>query len=139
VVPSNLSSEELDLLRLQFLPRVLKGNHCTAIPFLLQPSLACYSRERLLKAAASLAELLSRAAEGLAARLSTASSMNLKHIENLRPEKQCFRLLRTNLPMGSSHVAHVRVNESKAPLAMEISLMTTEPPGQANPIHDSGP
>jgi len=67
VVPSNLSSEELDLLRLQFLPRVLKGNHCTAIPFLLQPSLACYSRERLLKAAASLAELLSRAAEGLAA------------------------------------------------------------------------
>jgi len=65
VVPSNLSPVELDPLRIQFLPRFRQGNHYTAIPFLLQPSQACYSRERLPKAPASLDELLSRAAEGV--------------------------------------------------------------------------
>ena len=65
VVPSNLSPEELDPLRIQFLPRFRQGNQYTAIPFLLQPSLACYNRERLPKAPATLDELLSRAAEGV--------------------------------------------------------------------------
>jgi len=65
VVPSNLSPEQLDPLRIQFLPRFRQGNRFGAIPFLLQPSLACYNRERLPKAPASLDELLSRAAEGV--------------------------------------------------------------------------
>jgi ABC-type glycerol-3-phosphate transport system substrate-binding protein len=65
VVPSNLSPEELDPLRIQFLPRFRQGNQFGAIPFLLQPSLACYNRERLPKAPATLDALLSRAAEGV--------------------------------------------------------------------------
>jgi ABC-type glycerol-3-phosphate transport system substrate-binding protein len=65
IVPSNLSPEELDPLRVQFLPRFRQGNRYAAIPFLLQPSLACYNRERLPKAPATLDALLSRAAEGV--------------------------------------------------------------------------
>ena len=65
IVPSNLSPEELDPLRIQFLPRFRQGNRYAAIPFLLQPSLACYNRERLPKAPATLDALLSRAAEGV--------------------------------------------------------------------------
>jgi hypothetical protein len=56
--------------------------------------------------------------------------MNQKHMEKLRPAKQRFRLLRTNLPMGMSQVAIVRANESNTPLAMEIGLVTTDAPGQ---------
>jgi hypothetical protein len=56
--------------------------------------------------------------------------MNQKHMENLRPAKQRLRLLRTNLPMGISQVAIVRANESNAPLAIEIGLVTTNAPGQ---------
>ena len=55
--------------------------------------------------------------------------MNQKHMENLRPAKQRLRLLRTNLPIGISQVAIVRANESKAPLGMEIGLVTTDGPG----------
>ena len=65
IVPSNLSPEELDPLRIQFLPRFRQGNRFAAIPFLLQPSLACYNRERLPKAPATLDALLARAAEGV--------------------------------------------------------------------------
>ena len=96
-----------------------------------------------------------------------AARLNQKHMENLRPAKQRLRLLRTNLPMGISQVAIVRANESKAPLGMEIGLVTTDGPGpghqcphrpralsrtlsagnslsrptasQSNPIHESGP
>jgi hypothetical protein len=32
--------------------------------------------------------------------------MNQNHMENLRPDQQRLRLLRTNLPMGISQVAH---------------------------------
>ena len=34
-----------------------------------------------------------------------AARLNQKHMENLRPAKQRFRLLRTNLPMGIYQVA----------------------------------
>jgi len=65
IVPSNLSPEQLDPLRIQFLPRFRQGNQFGALPFLLQPSLACYNRERLPKPPATLDALLSRAAEGV--------------------------------------------------------------------------
>jgi len=65
VVPSNLSPKELDPLRIQFLSRFRQGNRFAAIPFLLQPSLACYDRARLPTPPATLDALLSRAAEGV--------------------------------------------------------------------------
>jgi len=64
IVPSALESEQLDPLRIQFLQRFRQGDQFRALPFLLQPSLACYNRERLPKPPATLDELLQRAAEG---------------------------------------------------------------------------
>jgi ABC-type glycerol-3-phosphate transport system substrate-binding protein len=64
IVPSALEPEQLDPLRIQFLQRFRQGNQFRALPFLLQPSLACYNRERLPKPPATLDELVQRAAEG---------------------------------------------------------------------------
>jgi ABC-type glycerol-3-phosphate transport system substrate-binding protein len=64
IVPSALEPEQLDPLRIQFLQRFRQGNQFRALPFLLQPSLACYNRERLPKPPATLDELVQSAAEG---------------------------------------------------------------------------
>ena len=64
IVPSALAPEQLDPLRIQFLQHFRQGNQFRALPFLLQPSLACYNRERLPKPPATLVELVQRAAEG---------------------------------------------------------------------------
>ena len=65
VAASNLGPEQLDPLRIQFLSSFRDGNHFTALPFLLQPSLACFDRRRLPNPPKSLEELLARSSEGL--------------------------------------------------------------------------
>lgn len=65
VRPSDLGPEQLDPLRIQFLSRFRQGQHYSAIPFLLQPSLACYDRRRLQAPVQRLDELLNRASQGL--------------------------------------------------------------------------
>ena len=65
VAPSNLGPDQLDPLRIQFLSSFRDGSHFTALPFLLQPSLACFDRRRLPKPPKTLDELLARSSEGV--------------------------------------------------------------------------
>jgi len=62
---SALSPAQLDPLRLQFLSRFRHGNAFRALPFLLQPSLACYNRARLPQPPTKLDQLITLAADGL--------------------------------------------------------------------------
>ncbi|MFO0077073.1 MAG: hypothetical protein ACK531_12450 [Cyanobacteriota bacterium] len=61
---SGLEPQQLDPLRIRFLSRFRDGNHFRALPFLLQPNLACYNRRRVPAAPATIAELLLRAENG---------------------------------------------------------------------------
>ena len=63
--PSQLGPEQLDPLRIQFLSRFRVGNGYSAIPFLLQPNLACFDRRRLPKPPQRLDELLTQASQGV--------------------------------------------------------------------------
>ena len=62
--PIDISPQQLDPLRLKFLSKFRDGNTYDALPFLLQPTVACYDRRRLPKAPTRLEELPARAAEG---------------------------------------------------------------------------
>ena len=65
VRPSALGPEQLDPLRLQFLSRFREGPSYKAIPFLLQPSLACYNRSRVPRPPRRLEDLPRLAAAGV--------------------------------------------------------------------------
>jgi len=62
---SRLGPEQLDPLRIAFLSRFRSGAGYDAIPFLLQPNLACYDRRRLPKPPQRLDDLLSKASQGV--------------------------------------------------------------------------
>jgi len=62
--PSSLTARELAPLRIRHLEEFRRGDRYDAIPFLLQPNLACYNRRRLPRAPTSLADLLQQAEEG---------------------------------------------------------------------------
>jgi arabinogalactan oligomer/maltooligosaccharide transport system substrate-binding protein len=63
--PVGISRQRLDPLRLQFLNEFRDGNSYEALPFLLQPTVACYNRSRLPKAPTVINDLTARAAEGV--------------------------------------------------------------------------
>lgn len=62
---SDLGPAQLDPLRIQFLNNFRNGKGYDAIPFLLQPSLACYDRRRVPSSPASLDQLVTLAATGV--------------------------------------------------------------------------
>jgi hypothetical protein len=62
--PSSLEPDQLDPLRIRFLSGFRQGNRFRAIPFLLQPNLACYDRRRIASPPATLGELLWLAEQG---------------------------------------------------------------------------
>lgn len=62
---SSLSPAELDPLQIQFLANFRDGAGYDAVPFLLQPSLACFDRRRVPNSPARLEQLVALASEGL--------------------------------------------------------------------------
>jgi hypothetical protein len=62
--PVALTPSQLDPLQLQFLPSFRQGEGYAALPFLVQPSLACYDRRHLPSSPASLEQLVALAREG---------------------------------------------------------------------------
>jgi hypothetical protein len=62
--PSGLTTRELAPLRIRHLEEFRRGDRYAAIPFLLQPNLACYNRWRMPQAPTSLADLLRQSEEG---------------------------------------------------------------------------
>jgi len=65
VQPSNLGPEELDPLHIQFLSRFRDGKGYVAVPFLLQPSLACFDRRRVPSSPTNLNQLVELATAGV--------------------------------------------------------------------------
>ncbi|MEB3324561.1 MAG: hypothetical protein VKM17_04415 [Cyanobacteriota bacterium] len=63
--PIDISAEQLDPLRIQFLFEFRDGKNYEALPFLLQPTVACYDRRRVAKPPAFLNDLTALAAEGV--------------------------------------------------------------------------
>ncbi len=63
IQPSDLTSKDLAPLRIRYLNEFRQGDRYAALPFLLQPNLACYNRRTLAKAPTSMAELLRLADE----------------------------------------------------------------------------
>jgi len=63
--PIEISPQQLDPLQLKFLSKFRDGAAYDALPFLLQPMVACYDRRRLPMAPTRLDELPVRAAEGV--------------------------------------------------------------------------
>ena len=62
---SSLGSNQLAPFQIQFLNNFRQANRYRALPFLLQPGLACFDRRRLPKPPANLDDLVARAAEGM--------------------------------------------------------------------------
>jgi len=62
--PSELGPAQLDPLAIKFLPGFRQGNRYLALPFLVQPSLACYDRRRISAPPQRLDDLVSLASEG---------------------------------------------------------------------------
>ncbi len=62
--PSGLGASDLAPLRLRHLEEFRRGAGYDALPFLLQPNLACFHRRALARPPATLAELLRQAEEG---------------------------------------------------------------------------
>ncbi len=63
--PVAIPPQRLDPLHLQFLSSFQEGGVTRALPFLLQPKVACYDRRRVAEAPTTLAELMGAARRGV--------------------------------------------------------------------------
>lgn len=91
---SALSPAQLDPLRLQFLSKFRHGNAFQALPFLLQPSLACYNRARLPQPPTKLDQIITLAADGLRVGLPLQADELLWTASAFNADKPLLRLFR---------------------------------------------
>lgn len=114
--PIDISAEQLDPLRLKFLYEFRDGKTYEALPFLLQPSVACYDRRRLPKAPDTINALIDRAAQGAKVGLSLQISQLIWTASAFDADRPLLRLFRTRLApttpwQGLSSVDRTRVEE----------------------------
>lgn len=100
--PIDISAEQLDPLRLQFLNEFRDGKNYEALPFLLQPAVACYDRRRLPKAPDSINALIDRAAEGAKVGLSLQISQLIWSASAFDADRPLLRLFRTRVAPTST-------------------------------------
>lgn len=93
----DISSEKLDPLRIKFLSQFRAGNGYEALPFLLQPSVACYDLRRLAKPPAKLDDLTARASEGVRVGLPLQIEDLLWTASNFDADQPMLRLFRTRV------------------------------------------
>ena len=62
--PSDLGPAQLDPLAIKYLPGFRQGHHYLALPFLVQPTVACYDRRRISTPPQRLDDLVRLAGEG---------------------------------------------------------------------------
>ena len=91
---SALSPAQLDPLRLQFLSRFRQGNTFQALPFLLQPSLACYNRARVPQPPTKLEQIITLAADGLRVGLPLQADELLWTASAFNADRPLLRLFR---------------------------------------------
>lgn len=101
IKPIEISPRQLDPLQLKFLSRFRDGNTYDALPFLLQPMVACYDRRLLPKAPTQLDELPVRAAEGVRVGLPLQMSELLWTASDFDADRALLRLFRTRVQTKS--------------------------------------
>ncbi|MGA1303863.1 MAG: hypothetical protein ACO3ZD_07450 [Cyanobium sp.] len=95
--PIEISPQQLDPLELKFLSRFRDGSSYDALPFLLQPMVACYDRRRLPRAPSRLDELPVRAAEGVRVGLPLQISELLWTASDFDADRALLNLFRTRV------------------------------------------
>ena len=93
----DIGSEKLDPLRIKFLSDFRAGNSYQALPFLLQPSVACYDKRRLPKPPAKLEDLTARASEGVRVGLPLQVEDLLWTASDFNADQAMLRLFRTRV------------------------------------------
>jgi ABC-type glycerol-3-phosphate transport system substrate-binding protein len=99
--PIEISPRQLDPLQLNFLSKFRDGSSYDALPFLLQPMLACYDRRRLPKAPTRLDELPVRASEGVRVGLPLQISELLWTASDFDADRALLNLFRTRVQTKS--------------------------------------
>jgi arabinogalactan oligomer/maltooligosaccharide transport system substrate-binding protein len=120
--PIDISPQQLDPLQLKFLSKFRDGSAYDALPFLLQPTVACYDRRRLPQAPTRLDELPARAAEGVRVGLPLQMFELLWTASSFDADQPLLKLFRTrvatkSLWQGLSPTERDRVEEWLAWLA----------------------
>jgi maltose-binding protein MalE len=92
---SALTPAQLEPLSLQFLSGFRHGNSFQALPFLLQPSLACYNRARLPQPPTKLDQIITLAADGLRVGLPLQADELLWTASAFNADKALLRLFST--------------------------------------------
>lgn len=95
--PIDIDAEQLDPLRLQFLNGFRDGSSYEALPFLLQPAVACYDRRRLPTAPPTINALIDRAAEGVKVGLSLHPSQLIWTASAFDADRPLLRLFRSRV------------------------------------------
>jgi hypothetical protein len=95
--PIDISPEQLDPLRLQFLDEFRDGKNYEALPFLLQPTVACYDRRRLPNPPVLLNDLTARAAEGAKVGLPLQISQLIWTASAFDADRPLLQLFRTRV------------------------------------------
>lgn len=99
--PIDISPQQLDPLQLKFLSKFRDGNTYDALPFLLQPTVACYDRRRLPKAPTRIEELPARAAEGARVGLPLQMFQLLWTASDFDADQALLKLFRTRVQAKS--------------------------------------
>jgi maltose-binding protein MalE len=92
---SALTPAQLEPLSLQFLSGFRHGNSFQALPFLLQPSLACYNRARLPQPPTKLDQIITLAADGLRVGLPLQADELIWTASAFNADKALLRLFST--------------------------------------------
>ena len=99
--PIEISPQQLDPLQLKFLSKFRDGAAYDALPFLLQPMVACYDRRRLPMAPTRLDELPVRAAEGVRVGLPLQMFELLWTASDFEADQALLKLFRTRVETKS--------------------------------------
>ncbi|MFN6340339.1 MAG: hypothetical protein ACK41W_16675 [Cyanobacteriota bacterium] len=97
----DITPQQIDPLRIKFLDDFRDGKEYEALPFLLQPTVACYDRRRLPKPPATLNDLMTKAAEGVKVGLPLQMFELLWTASAFDADQPLLRLFRTRVKAES--------------------------------------
>ncbi|MEB3302997.1 MAG: extracellular solute-binding protein [Cyanobacteriota bacterium] len=96
--PVDISASKLDPLRIQYLSEFRDGAFYEALPFLLQPHVACYDRRKLPKPPAKLNDLTASANAGVRVGFPLQMFNLLWTASDFQADQPLLRLFRTRVP-----------------------------------------
>jgi arabinogalactan oligomer/maltooligosaccharide transport system substrate-binding protein len=96
--PVDISASKLDPLRIQYLSDFRDGSTYEALPFLLQPSVACYDRRKVPKPPTKLGDLTAIATAGVRVGLPLQMFELLWTASDFDADRPLLKLFRTRVP-----------------------------------------